>query len=79
MRYFSPRRLDILVGLLIAFVIMILLILPVAAMYRLSSFRTGRSSAACLGVLVVFTLIFSSAISVLTKARRHEIFAASAA
>jgi len=31
------------------------------------------------GVLVVFTLLFSAAMSLLTKAARHELFAASAA
>jgi hypothetical protein len=31
------------------------------------------------GVLIVFTLLFSAAMSLLTKAARHELFAASAA
>jgi hypothetical protein len=34
---------------------------------------------AAIGVLMVFTLLFAGALSLLTKARRHELFAASAA
>jgi hypothetical protein len=32
-----------------------------------------------IGVLIIFTLLFSAAMSLLTKAKRHELFAASAA
>ncbi|KAF1844080.1 uncharacterized protein K460DRAFT_317227 [Cucurbitaria berberidis CBS 394.84] len=38
-----------------------------------------RDTFNAVGVLVVFTLLFSSAMSLLTKAARHELFAASAA
>ncbi|KAI9857215.1 MAG: hypothetical protein M1813_008577 [Trichoglossum hirsutum] len=77
--YFSPRRLDILVSLLITLAIVVLLVLPVVAMFKLSCLRSQKSSVTSLGVLMVFTLLFSAVMSVLTKARRHEIFAASAA
>lgn len=79
MHYFSPRRLDILVSLLITLAIVVLLVLPVVAMFKLSCLRSQKSSVTSLGVLMVFTLLFSAVMSVLTKARRHEIFAASAA
>jgi len=42
-----------------------------------SSSRTSTFDA--IGILAVFTLLFSAAISVLTKAKRYELFAASAA
>jgi hypothetical protein len=77
--YFSPRRLDILVGLLLTLTIVVLLVLPVVAMFKLSCLRSQTSSVAAIGVLMVFTLLFSAIMSELTKARRHEIFAASAA
>ena len=32
----------------------------------------------CIGTLLIFTLAFSSALSIFTKARRHEILAAAA-
>ncbi|KAL9094999.1 MAG: hypothetical protein Q9165_002601 [Trypethelium subeluteriae] len=79
--YFSPSRVDTLVGLIITLVIFILLILPVVAMYRLTSLGNGNvhSTFQAIGVLIVFTLLFSGAMAALTKARRHELFAASAA
>lgn len=40
---------------------------------------TSRNTFNAVGVLIVFTLLFSAAMSVLTKAARHEMFAASAA
>lgn len=39
----------------------------------------NRDTFNAVGVLIVFTLLFSAAMSVLTKAARHELFAASAA
>ena len=38
-----------------------------------------RDTLNAVGVLMVFTLLFSAAMSLLTKAARHELFAASAA
>lgn len=38
-----------------------------------------RDTFNAVGVLIVFTLLFSAAMSLLTKAARHELFAASAA
>ncbi|KAI9814189.1 MAG: hypothetical protein M1827_003355 [Pycnora praestabilis] len=76
--YYSSERVNALVGLIITFIILVLLVLPVAALYRLSSFDTQHTTIAAIGVLMVFTLLFSAIMSCLTKARRHEIFAASA-
>ena len=49
------------------------------AMYHLTSIGQRNSTFDAIGVLVVFTLLFSAAMSLLTKAQRHELFAASAA
>src|SRR5438045_5306354 len=77
--YYSASRVEKLVGLLITSIVFILLVLPIMAMYRLTSFRTRSSTFSATGVLIVFTLLFSAAMSLLTKALRHELFAASAA
>lgn len=39
----------------------------------------NRDTFNAVGVLIVFTLLFSAAMSLLTRAARHELFAASAA
>jgi len=48
-------------------------------MYRLTSLGNIQSMFPAIGVLIIFTLLFSAAMSLLTKAKRHELFAASAA
>ena len=70
-----------LIGLIITAVIFILLVCPVVIMYCLTSqsHNDPNSTFRAIGVLVVFTLLFSAAMSMLTKARRHELFAAAAA
>lgn len=40
---------------------------------------TARNTFNAIGVLIVFTLLFSAAMALLTRAARHEAFAASAA
>ena len=78
--YYSSRRVELFVSLIITSVIFVLLILPVVAMYRLTSFGQGtHGTFNAIGVLIVFTLLFSAAMSCLTKAKRHELFAAAAA
>ena len=78
-RYYARSRVDKLIGLFITSIIFILLILPVVAMYKLTAIGLSQSTFSAIGVLVVFTLLFSAAMSFLTKALRHELFAASAA
>ncbi|KAL1643048.1 hypothetical protein SLS61_009436 [Didymella pomorum] len=77
--YVSPSRIDMLVGLVITVIIFILLVLPVVAMYKLTSVGKDDSTIKAVGVLIVFTLLFSAVMSFVTKAKRHELFAASAA
>jgi hypothetical protein len=83
-RYYSSSRVEKFVGLIITSIIFVLLVLPVVAMYHLTSNRVQSGGShngtfQAIGVLVVFTLLFSAAMSLLTKARRHELFAAAAA
>jgi ABC-type transport system involved in cytochrome bd biosynthesis fused ATPase/permease subunit len=77
--YYSQSRIEKLVGFIITLIIFILLVLPVVAMYKLTSLGNRNSTFDAVGILVVFTLLFSAAMSLLTKAKRHELFAASAA
>jgi uncharacterized membrane protein len=85
---YSSSRIDKMVNIFITFVIFILLVIPIITMYHLTSTIasdgsspavTSRNTFNAVGVLIVFTLLFSAAMSVLTKAARHEMFAASAA
>jgi amino acid permease len=78
-RYYSQSRIEKLVGVIITLIIFVLLVLPVVAMYKLTSIGDRNSTFDAVGILVVFTLLFSAAMSLLTKAKRHELFAASAA
>ncbi|KAI4681044.1 uncharacterized protein J4E88_005549 [Alternaria novae-zelandiae] len=77
--YYSHSRIEKLVGLIITLIIFVLLVLPVVAMYKLTSVGDRNSTFDAVGILVVFTLLFSAAMSLVTKAKRHELFGASAA
>ena len=77
--YYAPERVDKLVNIIITVVIFVLLILPVVAMYQLTSVSQRASPFEAIGILIVFTLLFATAMSSLTKATRQELFAASAA
>ncbi|KAK5732267.1 hypothetical protein LTR17_010713 [Elasticomyces elasticus] len=77
--YYSSSRINRVVGMIITVVIFILLIVPVITMYRLTSFGDQATTLDAVGILIVFTMLFSAAMSLLTKASRHELFAASAA
>ncbi|KAM0708667.1 hypothetical protein Q7P35_005319 [Cladosporium inversicolor] len=79
LNYYAPKRVDKLVNVIIAAVIFVLLILPVVAMYELSNVSQRASPFEAIGILIIFTLLFGTAMSSLTKATRQELFAASAA
>ncbi|KAI9787484.1 MAG: hypothetical protein M1839_000013 [Geoglossum umbratile] len=92
---FSAQRLDILVSLIITVIILVLLVLPVIALVVLERHQahapqypqalhaqgsvTAVTVFRSIGVLMVFTLTFSAVMSMLTRAKRHEVFASSAA
>ncbi|KAF2002301.1 hypothetical protein P154DRAFT_618706 [Amniculicola lignicola CBS 123094] len=77
--YYSPSRIEQFVCLIITFIIFVLLVLPVVAMYKLTYVGNRNNLFDAIGILVAFTLLFSAAMGMLTKAKRHELFAASAA
>lgn len=76
---FAPRRMRILVNTIIAGILLGLLATPIFSMYRISSRGTDRAAYASMGIFIVFTVLFASTLAVLTHAKRHELFAATAA
>ncbi|KAL8745305.1 MAG: hypothetical protein Q9190_002539, partial [Brigantiaea leucoxantha] len=78
-RYFTRSRINAFVTLIITCIILLLLVVPIWLLYHTSVvLDTNKSNLVCMGILLVSTLIFSAVLSLFTKARRHEILAASA-
>jgi hypothetical protein len=76
--YYSSSKVSGISNLLITGVFCLLLVAPMLSMYRLSTVRRVDSSHV-ITVVIAFMLPFAAALSLLTRARRHEVFAASAA
>lgn len=74
---------DRLVSVLIMILVLALLVVPVYALYHVSSqfnrIDGNTSNAICMGILLVATLLFSAALALFTKAKRHELLGAAAA
>ena len=85
--YYTRERINICASLVIMMVIVALLIIPIYFLYTLekASSRAEEQSVerdrtgACMGILLVFTLLFSAILSVFTSAKRHEVLGAAAA
>ncbi|KAH6719118.1 hypothetical protein BKA61DRAFT_596896 [Leptodontidium sp. MPI-SDFR-AT-0119] len=79
----TKSRVERLVSFLIMIMVLALLVVPVYALYHVgSSFNEtneNRSNAICMGILLVATLLFSAALALFTKAKRHELLGAAAA
>lgn len=80
--YYTQERINLLASFIITMMIVAMLILPIYLLYTLVS-KTGgdldrQSTASCIGILLVFTLLFSAILSLFTRAKRHEILAAAA-
>ncbi|KAM3066685.1 hypothetical protein ACMFMG_002395 [Clarireedia jacksonii] len=79
LHYYSKPRKDVFVTSLLVLILLLLLILPVFILYRLTAHHNlDITYTVSIGVLLVFTLIFSAVLSLFTQARRHEIFGAAA-
>jgi magnesium-transporting ATPase (P-type) len=77
--YYSRTRIQSLVMCFITIAILILLIVPVYALYDLvNKLGNNQTATICFGILLIFTLIFSVVLSLFTSARRHEILGAAA-
>lgn len=77
--YYSRNRKNIFITILTTLVLLFLLILPVFVLFKLTT-KTDLQSTYTLsiGVLLVFTLVFSAILLLFTRAKRHEIFGAAA-
>lgn len=73
LRLYSKRRIGMVVRLILVLITVSLLVGPSALLY----FVTGQS-ALKICLIMVFTLLFAVALSVCTKAKRHEMLAATA-
>ena len=71
---YSKYRIDILVRLILTVLAVMILIAPTVVLYVV---HDGHASK--IVTILVFTMLFSAALSVFTKAKRHEMFAATAA
>jgi len=77
--YYSKSRKDGFNTAILCLVLISLLVLPVFVLYKvLNDHHNEKSYTVSIGVLLVFVLVFSAVLSLFTKARRHEIFAAAA-
>ena len=72
-RLVSKHRIDLLVRLILTVSVVALLVGPSAVLFLVPEHSTLKI---CL--ILVFTLLFSAAISAFTKAKRHEMLAATA-
>jgi hypothetical protein len=78
--YYTPERISKLAHTILTLLILTLLVLPIYILYHMiHSDGTHKAYMICIGTLLVFTLAFSSVLSVFTKAKRHEALAAAAA
>ncbi|KAL8683115.1 MAG: hypothetical protein Q9186_000929 [Xanthomendoza sp. 1 TL-2023] len=79
-QYYTKHRVDRLVTLIISGIMLVLLVVPTYALYRVTNMKeASATNATCIGILLVATLIFSTVLSLFTKAKRYEILGASAA
>ncbi|KAL8840065.1 MAG: hypothetical protein Q9176_004087 [Flavoplaca citrina] len=76
--YYDRRRIAKCVTLLITILILVLLMIPIWLLYKSSVNGTIGTTNDTIVMILSFTLIFSAALSLFTKAKRHEIVAASA-
>ncbi|KAL8828693.1 MAG: hypothetical protein Q9170_006496 [Blastenia crenularia] len=76
--YYDRRRISKCVTMVITLLILVLLIVPIWLLYHSAVHGTITKTTDTIVLILAFTLIFSAALSAFTKAKRHEIVAASA-
>ncbi|CAG8971605.1 hypothetical protein HYALB_00007998 [Hymenoscyphus albidus] len=80
LHYYSKSRKEIATTAIFTIVLLCLLVVPIFLLNRLTSVGDmDVTHTTSIMVLLVFSLIFSAVMSLFTQAKRHEIFAASAA
>ncbi|KAL8807456.1 MAG: hypothetical protein Q9223_001242 [Gallowayella weberi] len=79
---FDPHRLDIFLRFVLTILAAVILLVPVLILFKLQPRKASdvpRSSKFQILTIFLFTLVFSASCSVFTKARRQEVFTATAA
>ncbi|KAL9013847.1 MAG: hypothetical protein Q9173_001490 [Seirophora scorigena] len=76
--YYDRRRISKCVTMLITVLILVLLMVPIALLYHSAVHGNIGRTTDTVVLILAFTLIFSAVLSAFTKAKRHEIVAASA-
>ncbi|RDW91668.1 hypothetical protein BP5796_02833 [Coleophoma crateriformis] len=78
--HMARERINCAVALIIVIMILSLLIVPVYLLWHLTKGNDVKNTTAALiiGILLMFTLVFSGVLSLFTRAKRHEVFAAAA-
>ncbi|EPE33103.1 hypothetical protein GLAREA_06115 [Glarea lozoyensis ATCC 20868] len=78
---FSRERITMVVSLLLTITILVLLVVPIYVLSRLTEASKGNetSMTVIIFILLIFTLLFSGALWLFTRAKRHEILSAAAA
>ncbi|KAL8907873.1 MAG: hypothetical protein Q9171_005676 [Xanthocarpia ochracea] len=71
---YSKYRVDVLARLILTVVAVVLLMVPTAVLFLVNDHGVLK-----IMLIMIFTMLFSAALSVFTKAKRHEMFAATAA
>jgi hypothetical protein len=77
LEFYSNQRANTFVKAIIAVATTLLLIIPVVVLYLLTAHRA--SGGIKIGALLSFVVVFAIALATMTRATRHEMFAASAA
>ena len=77
-RYFDRSRISICITMIVTMMLLALLIIPIWILYKFSVSGLISEIHDTIAVIFVSTLIFSAALTTFTKAKRHEIVAASA-
>jgi hypothetical protein len=79
----TKERVDRLVAFLIMVMVLVPLVVPIWALYHVGSIANQANVntliASCMGILLVATLLFSAAVALFTKGKRHELLGAAAA
>ena len=77
--YYTRARINFVVTLIMTIMILVLLVVPIWILYHLTTtLNPNTANVDCIGILLVATLIFSAVLCMFTKAKRHEVLAASA-
>lgn len=80
--FFNPERIQLIAGFILTILIVALLVVPICLLYVLVSRTDGifdrKTTALCIVILLVSTWLAAASLAMFTKAKRHEILAASA-